>query len=79
MRSLKEIYNEIQVQATKDWCQSTNSITIVAMERAILEYKEEIIEELHNISDAYEVLNGVDYFIRKTDLDMFINKLEQGV
>lgn len=44
MRNIKLILEEIHTQSNKDNCQSWNSIALNAMEQALKEQKEEIIE-----------------------------------
>jgi len=75
MRDLKEILNEIHEQATKDNCQSWNVICQLAMEKAVKENTEDFIIKLEQLSNGYEVHNGI-YVIRKQDLDAFTHNLE---
>jgi hypothetical protein len=75
MRKLDEILEEVEKQATKDNCQSWNSICLTAMEQAVKERKAEIIEQLEKISDNYEVIDGC-YIIQKTILDDYTYNLE---
>lgn len=81
MRTYKEILKEVIDQAIKDNCQSWNVIAEISMEQAVKEAKEEIIEELHNLSNGYhadnmDIINFFVYNIRKQDLDAYIEKLE---
>ena len=71
MRDLKEILEEVHIQATKDNCQSWNVICLLAMEQAVKERKQEIIEQLEGLSNNYEVIDGC-YVIQKTVLDNYI-------
>jgi len=75
MRDLKEILEEVHKQATKDNCQSWNVICLLAMEQAVKERKQEIIEQLEGLSNNYEVIDGC-YVIQKTVLDNYIEGLE---
>ena len=75
MRKLEEILEEISKQAAKDNCQSWNSIALLAMDQAVKERKEEIIEQLQALSNGYEVINGC-YIIQKTTLDNYTYNLE---
>jgi len=77
MRSNKEILKEVREQCAKDNCQSPSldNITKLAMEQAIKECKEEIIEQLEQMSNNYEVVGGC-YVIQKTTLDNYTEELE---
>ena len=77
MRDLKEIYNEVSTQCHKDNCQSVPVIAVVAMEKAIEEYKMFVVEKLEQLSNNYEVSNGI-YLVQKHTLDNFIENLECG-
>lgn len=77
MRNIKFILEEIHTQANKDNCQSWNGITLNAMEQALKEQKEEIIEQLTRLSNDYHIVNGSN-IISKKDLDYYIEKLELG-
>jgi len=77
MRDLKEIYNEVSKQCHQDNCQSIQTIAVVAMEKAIEEYKMFVVEILEQLSNDYEVSNGL-YLVQKHTLDNFIEKLEVG-
>ena len=46
MRNLKEILEEAQIQCHKDNCQSVKNIALLAMEKAIEEHKNFIVEKL---------------------------------
>ncbi len=46
MRRLEEIYNEVEKDCLKDNCQSSKSIAIVAMRKAISEYKSTLIDAI---------------------------------
>ena len=77
MRDLKEIYEEVSKQCHNDNCQSVPVIAVVAMEKAIEEYKMFVVEKLEELSNNYEVSNGL-YLIQKHTLDNFTEKLECG-
>ena len=77
MRDLRKIYDEVGEQCCKDNCQSVPVIAVVAMEKAIEEYKMFIVEKLEQLSKNYEVSNGL-YLIQKHTLDNFIERLEGG-
>ncbi len=77
MRSNDDIFKEVSEECSKDGCQSWNTICLVAMEKAIKECKEEIIEQLEQISNNYEVIYG-SYSIPKTTLDNYIYELEKN-
>lgn len=77
MRDLKEIYKEVAIQCHNDNCQSVPVIAVVAMEKAIEEYKMFVVEKLEELSNNYEVSNGL-YLIQKHTLDNFTEKLEGG-
>ena len=77
MRNLKEILEEVQIQCHKDNCQSVPVIAVVAMEKAIEEYKMFVVEKLEQLSNNYEVSNGL-YLIQKHTLDNFTEQLEGG-
>ena len=47
------------------------------MEKAIEEYKMFVVEKLEELSNNYEISNGL-YLIQKHTLDNFIEKLENG-
>ena len=81
MRNLKEILEEVQIQCHKDNCQSVKNIALLAMEKAIEEHKNFIVEKLEkleNLSNNYEVVSGL-YLIQKHTLDHFIENLESDV
>ncbi len=46
MRSLEEIYNEIEKGCLENNCQSAKSIAITAMRKAIDEYRSSIVDEI---------------------------------
>lgn len=75
MRDLKEILNEVHEQLNDDNCQSWNSICLISMEKAMNESKREIIEQLEEISNNYEIISGC-YVISKKVIDNYIEKLE---
>ena len=75
MRSNEEIFEEVSKQCSKDGCQSWNVICKMCMEQAIKECKEEIIEQLEELSNNYEVVGGC-YVIQKTTLDNYTYNLE---
>ncbi len=77
MRSNEEILKEVREQCAKDNSQSPSldNITKLAMEQAIKECKEEIIEQLEQMSNNYEVYDGY-YVIQKSKLDNYIYELE---
>ena len=75
MRSNDEIFKEVSEQCSKDGCQSWTVICNMCIEQAIKECKEEIIEQLEEISDNYEVVGGC-YVVQKTTLDNYTEKLE---
>jgi len=77
MRDLREIYNEVSGQCCKDNCQSVPVIAVMAMEKAIEEYKMFVVEKLEQLSNNYEVSNGL-YLIQKHTLDNFTEQLEGG-
>ena len=78
MRNIKEILEEVQIQCHKDNCQSVKNIALLAMEKAIEEHKNFIVEKLENLSNNYEVVSGL-YLIQKHTLDHFIENLESDV
>ena len=55
---LKEIYEEVSKQCHNDNCQSVPVIAVVAMEKAIEEYKMFVVEKLEELSNNYEVSNS---------------------
>lgn len=69
MRDLKEILEEVHLQCTKDGCQSVNNIALLAMRKAIEEYKMSIVDRLESLSNSNDI-------IQKEILDTFIEKLE---
>jgi hypothetical protein len=73
MRTFEEILKEVLEQAAKDNCQSWNVICLLAMEQAARERKQEIIEQLEELSNNYEVMDN--YVILKTTLDNYIEGL----
>lgn len=75
MRSNEDILKEVHEECAKDNCQSWNVICLVAMEKAIKECKEEIIEQLEQMSNNYDVIYGL-YVIPKTTLDAYTEELE---
>ena len=77
MIDLKEIYEEVSKKCHNDNCQSVPVIAVVAMEKAIEEYKMFVVEKLEELSNNYEVSNGI-YLIQKHTLDNFTEKLECG-
>ena len=77
MRDLREIYDEVSKQCCDDNCQSVPVIAVAAMEKAIEEYKMFIVEKLEQLSNNYEVSNGL-YLIQKHTLDNFTEQLEGG-
>jgi hypothetical protein len=76
MRELKLIYEEVAKQATEDNCQSLHSMAIVAMETAVKEKTEEIIENLEKFRNNYEVIDGA-YIIQVAKIDYLIESLEK--
>lgn len=75
MRKLETILKEVHIQAANDNCQSWNSVALIAMEKAIKESREEIIEQLEKLSDEYEYVDH-QAVIFKTDLDDYISNLD---
>jgi hypothetical protein len=75
MRSNEEILKEVQEDCIKNNCQSCNTIALVAMDQAIKECKEEIIEQLNQMSNNYDVVD-VFYVVYKDTLDNYIFELE---
>jgi hypothetical protein len=78
MRSYKEILKQVMDKAVEDNCQSWNVIAEIAMETAVREAKEKIIEELENMSNNYDYIDGI-CVIRKTDLDTYVYNLEYNL
>lgn len=75
MRSYEEILDEVHKEATRDNCQSWNVICQLAMERAVKEKTMDIIEQLEQLSNGYEVVSGY-YVIQKHTLDTFTQNIE---
>lgn len=78
MRSNEEILKEVREQCGRDNCQSWNVICTMSMEQAIKECKEEIIEQLEELSNNYDVIDGI-YSIQKTSLDNYLYNLEYNI
>ena len=77
MRELKEILEEVQIQCHRDNCQSIKNIALLAMEKAVEEYKMFVVDKLENLSNSYEVVNGL-YLIQKHTLDHFTENVESN-
>ena len=59
MRDFQAIYDEVKAECTDNNCQSTHAMAILAMERAVDEYKADIIEKMEALSNPYEVIGDV--------------------
>lgn len=58
MRNLKEILEEVKTECHNNNCQSWNSISILGMERAIEEYKMDIVDKLDTFTRELELENS---------------------
>lgn len=75
MRDFQAIYDEAKAECTDNNSQSTHSMAILAMEKAVDEYKADIIEKMEGLSNSYEVITDV-YVIRKGSLDSLIHQID---
>jgi len=74
-RTIEEILEDVRLKAHNDGCQSWEVICKLAMEEAIKEKMEEVVEQLRYLSDDYKVFYE-HKIVLKTDLDDHIDALE---
>jgi len=76
MRSNEEILEEVYNECTKNTCEKRNFVPLLAMERALTEYKAEIISKLSELSNNSKSASGC-YVINKLNLDNLIENIKK--